>query len=273
MMGTDQPTRDPCEHHEFMERAEGSFPRSHLLLIVAICLIAACSDPPEPTPDCGASVVAIERAIRATLTAEASVPVWKGLPSPTPRFDAIATGVAVQRAIAATLTAERTDVPAAIHPVVQSTPTPDLIATGVAIQRAIAATLTAGAPSTTATLAPPTPAASSSSTFTAVPKQPTHTPLPTLPGCIWWHDVGGQIGAYQCVCGVVAETYDDPNSPAFFINFDANRIGYYAVSFNLAFHGLEGKCVRICGVLETYRGRPQTVISEVDQLRELDTCP
>ncbi len=97
--------------------------------------------------------------------------------------------------------------------------------------------------------------------------------MPTMPDCAWWDEAHTYIGTHHCICGVVTETYDDPSSTAFFINFSSNYSGYYAVSFNLTFHDLEGKCVRICGMVETYRDRPQTIIHEVEQLEEIGSCP
>ncbi len=244
-----------------------------LLVMLATWLLAGCTGQPGPTPDCVATGVAVEKAVRATLTAEAPRPASAQAPSATRTPDAVATGVALQRAIAATLTAEQKDLPTSTETTALMTPTPDVAATGVAAQKAIAATLTAGVPGATTTSVPSASVASPAASFTAKPEQPTPTPSPDKPGCIWWHQAQAYVGSHQCICGVVADTYDDPNSAAFFINFDFDRRGYYAVSFNLTFTSIEGHCVEICGLVELYRGRPQTIISELNQLEELDTCP
>jgi hypothetical protein len=197
--------------------------------------------------------------------------------NPTATADLVATGVAVQRAVAATLTGEILAPTSA--PIRLPSSTPDAVATGVAVQRAIAATLTAESPTTGAvsgpavsspTIPPETSTATTTSSPT-VPPAPTSTPTPEP--CLAWSEAGGYAGTVRCVCGIVDNTYDDPGSTAFFINFGAERTGYYAVSFTLTFEGLEGRCIRVCGAIEMYRGRPQTVIDNVDQIGEYPSCP
>jgi hypothetical protein len=258
-------------------------------LILAIAALAACGGEASPTPDAIATHVALEQAVAATLTAAAT---------PEDGY-AIATGVAIQKAIALTLTAEAPT--ATPTPVALPTSAPDLVATGVAVERAVAATLVANAtlaadaalataaaqtpsepePSTPVATAEPSrppataePAASIAPTGT---KEPTATPAPVeteaLPTCISWRDAGAYIGTSQCVCGVVTGTYDDPNSSAFFINFEPDRVGYYAISFEHTFTGLEGRCVIVCGIVEDFRGRPQTIINSLDQIEEYPSCP
>ncbi len=272
-MGTNRPATDPHEKTGYWARSVDGARYVCWLLMLVTSLLVSCNNQPTCTPDHVATAVAIERAVRGTLTSEAPRPTSRRAPSATPSPDAVASGVAVQRAVAATLTAEQGSIPAAPHTTSPTTPTPDLVATGVAIQKAIAATLTADAPTSTATLEPRTPVTTSTPSITAEPAQPTSTPSPSGPDCTWWLEAQDHVSTYQCICGVVTETYDDPNSSAFFINFSSDRTGYYAVSFNLSFHGLASKCVRICGVVQMYKDRPQTVISETDQLQELDTCP
>ena len=100
---------------------------------------------------------------------------------------------------------------------------------------------------------------------------PTHTPVPI--NCVPWLQAGDYVGKNTCVCGVVTATYDDPGSSAFFINFSSDRIGYYAVSFNHTFTDIEGICVRICGTVDIYKDRPQTVIASPEQVQEIPACP
>jgi hypothetical protein len=244
-----------------------------LLLMLALWLLVGCSPQSAATPDRVATGVAIERAIRATLTAEAPAPTDAPTPGTSPSPNAVATGVAVQRAVAATLTAEKKDLPTVTRSAVPTIGVPDVISTGVALQRAIAATLTSEAPIATATLVPSAPVATATPSINVTPEQPAPTPSRTMPDCVSWLEAQDHVGAHQCICGVVTETYDDPNSTAFFINFGSDRTGYYAVSFNLTFAGLEGRCVRICGVVEMYRERPQTIIRAIGQVEELGTCP
>jgi hypothetical protein len=254
--------------------------RRTLAILLALPLLAACGGELPSTPDAIATHVALEMAVAATLTAGAPTDI------PADSQDLVATGVAVERAIALTLTAEAPTVTST--PVALPTAIPDMVATGVAVEKAVAATLTAAA--STMPLAPATntaaqtpeatqPPATDEPSPTAIPKQPapTETPTPTEApsplACVSWRDANAYLGTHRCICGVVTGTYDDPSSSAFFINFDPDRTGYYAISFDHSFAGLEGRCVMVCGVVEDYRGRPQTVIYSVDQIQELATCP
>ena len=72
---------------------DGKVPWVLALFLVVLCL-AACGG--EATPDPVGSAVALQQAVAATLTAEATIP----------GADMVATQVAVARAAAATLTAE-----------------------------------------------------------------------------------------------------------------------------------------------------------------------
>lgn len=243
-----------------------------LPLIAILHLLAGCGAQQASTPDCVATGAAIEKRVRSSLTEGIPTPVVCQATSMTFGPDVIASSVALQRAVAATLTAEQVDLPT---PTVMSliVPTPDAIATGVAVQRAIASTLTADARSGTPIPEISTPVPSATPSATPAPTQPPPTQTPTMPDCSRWDQAEAHIGTHHCICGVVTGIYDDPGSTAFFINFSSEHSGYYAVSFNLTFHDLAGKCIRICGMVDTYRDRPQTVISQSEQLQEVDTCP
>jgi hypothetical protein len=97
------------------------------------------------------------------------------------------------------------------------------------------------------------------------------TPNPIPPACLSWRDASDQIGTYTCLCGKVTQTYQDPGSSAFFIDFSRDRSAFYAVSFDYYWQDLEDTCVQICGIVETYDGRPQIIIREPEH--QLLECP
>ncbi len=93
-------------------------------------------------------------------------------------------------------------------------------------------------------------------------------PLPSSSSrCISWTDANKHISKNTCIYGVVYTTYKDPNSGAFFIDFDNTRTSFYGVSFKWVWNGLKDQCVEIYGTIESYRGRPQIVIESTDQLK------
>lgn len=95
-----------------------------------------------------------------------------------------------------------------------------------------------------------------------------------VPMCVSWEDAREFIGISPGVCGVVTMTFDDPGSAARFINFTSDRSAYYAVTFKGCDWGpLEGRCVRIDGPVELYKGKPQTVIEKCNQLEVYWPCP
>lgn len=242
-------------------------------LALVLWMLAGCGAEPVPTRDAVASAVAEARAVAATLTCIATEELAVRMPALDSTPDRVATGVALQQAIAATLTA-RVATPTRT-PVWIPTQPPDAVATGVVVQRAIAATLTADvAPTTQTQDGSPSPTTTFTPSATVVPTgPPTATFTPILPACVSWLEAHSYIGSYQCICGIVSGTYNDPNSSAFFINFGYDRTGYYAVSFNLTLQGLDGRCIRICGTVETYNGRPQTIVNSPDQVHEEPVCP
>lgn len=272
-MGKNPPMPDWQEKIELRTRSAQRAECACLPLLLLLCLLAGCGGQQPSTPDCAATGAAIEKAARSSLTAHIPTQVVCQPTKSAVGPDVVASGVAMQRAIAATLAAEQEDVPAVTPTAVAPAPTADVIATGVAIQRAIAATLTAEARAGTSSSEPWVSEPSATSSTTPAPTQPSPTPESSMPDCAWWNAANTYIGTHHCICGVVTETYDDPSSTAFFINFSSDHSGYYAVSFNLSFHDLEGKCVRICGMVEIYRDRPQTIIREVEQLEQIGSCP
>lgn len=109
----------------------------------------------------------------------------------------------------------------------------------------------------------PAPASIPTSTPTSAPTSLTSTPSSR---CLSSNDADAHIGQVTCVSGVVVSTYKDPNSSAFFIDFETARTGFYGVSFRYTWDNLRGQCVVIRGRIERFRGRPQIVIADRSQL-------
>lgn len=148
------------------------------------------------------------------------------------------------------------------------------------------ATATATAPPPTATPLPatamprpttPRPSATRylpSPTATPSPR-PSPTPSATLnsaernpDGCLKYQFAGRYVGQQECVSGTVVGTYD--SGSAFFINYSEDRGSFYGVSFDFRWENLVGRCVRLWGVIETYRGRPEIIIRDRAQLEFCD---
>jgi hypothetical protein len=115
--------------------------KHYLVLVVAVCVLAACGGEPSPTPDAVATQIAVEKAAHATMTAEAPTPTDTATPTQTP-----------------------TETPTAT-----ATPTPTNTATNTPT------------PTPTATLTPtPSPSATPTETATKAPTaRPTSKPKPT----------------------------------------------------------------------------------------------
>jgi hypothetical protein len=89
--------------------------------------------------------------------------------------------------------------------------------------------------------------------------------------CTSWTQASRFVGSYRCLCGTVTSTYRDPQSGAFFIDFTDDRSAFYAVSFDYYWENMQDDCIRICGMVATYEGRPQIVIRE--PANQLFHCP
>ena len=106
----------------------------------------------------------------------------------------------------------------------------------------------------------PTP----SVTFTpdsGVSGQPTAT---RLFECVSWHAAPNYLGQSQCVEGGVLRV--DQSEGAFLLIFSSKADTFYGVSLDLDLSDLAGKCVRIEGTVENYKGRPAIIIESRDQL-------
>jgi hypothetical protein len=178
----------------------------------------------------------------------------------TPASDPLPT--AVQAAPVATATSRPKPTSTAI---VVSTVQPSAIVVAVSTARP---TATATAPSAEWAITTPVTLTTVLITATA-PISPSFALLAATEGppeCTSWRDGGQYVGTYQCLCGTVTDTYQDPNSAAFFINFTSDRSAFYAISFEHRWTNLEDHCIQVCGQIETYQGRPQIVIRDLGQL-------
>ena len=90
-------------------------------------------------------------------------------------------------------------------------------------------------------------------------------PTPTrLFECISWHAAPNYLGQSQCVEGGVLRV-DKSSEGVFLVVFSKESDTFYGVS-DLDLSDLAGKCVRIVGTIETYKGRPAIIIKGRDQL-------
>jgi hypothetical protein len=90
-------------------------------------------------------------------------------------------------------------------------------------------------------------------------------PTPTrLFECISWHAAPNYLGQSQCVEGGVLRV--DQSEGAFLLIFSNDPNTFYGVSLDLDLSDLAGKCVRILGTVESYKGRPAILIESRDQL-------
>ena len=86
-------------------------------------------------------------------------------------------------------------------------------------------------------------------------------------GCITYDDAVEFIGQLKCVGGIVTTVFQDPGSATTFINFEAARTGFYAVSFKERYDDLKSKCVLVYGKIDRYLGRPQIIVNDRSQIR------
>jgi len=124
---------------------------------------------------------------------------------------------------------------------------------------------------------PPPPTQSTAPATITYPPAPTLGPSPpsTTPdpernpdGCLNYQFANRHIGQQDCVSGTVVDTY--ASDKAFFINYSLDRMTFYGVSFDLRWENLTGRCVRLQGLIEEYKGRPQIVIRDASQLQFCD---
>lgn len=99
--------------------------------------------------------------------------------------------------------------------------------------------------------------------ISAPPTGAAITPKPTS-ACIAYKDANAHIGETTCVRGTVTGT--GKSGTTFFINFDESFDSFYAVSFDHTWDNLPGRCVEIRGKLTVFRGKPQIILDNENQL-------
>jgi hypothetical protein len=92
---------------------------------------------------------------------------------------------------------------------------------------------------------------------------PTSTPVSSA--CLPWQLTKSYVGQYQCICGNVHHT--QTSGGTFFIHFADDNQAFYGFSRDYYWEQgtLEGKCVRICGTVQTNLGRPRILIDDPDE--------
>ncbi len=101
-----------------------------------------------------------------------------------------------------------------------------------------------------------TPAANS----TTAPSMTTLSPSP----CISYKDANAHMGETTCVRGSVVSS--SKSGTTFFVYFDNASDSFYAVSFNHTWENLRGRCVEVSGKITLFRGRPEIILDNENQL-------
>ncbi len=114
----------------------------------------------------------------------------------------------------------------------------------------------------------PSPTATPSPRPSPIPSATLNSAERNPDGCLKYQFAGRYVGQQECVSGTVVGTYD--SGSAFFINYSEDRSSFYGVSFDFRWENLAGRCVRLRGVIETYRGRPEIIIRDPAQLEFCD---
>ncbi len=92
---------------------------------------------------------------------------------------------------------------------------------------------------------------------------PLVTPKPSS-ACISYKDANDHMGETTCVRGSVSST--GKSAATFFIYFDEAMDSFYAVSFNHTWDNLRGRCVEVSGKITLFRGRPEIILDNENQL-------
>ena len=75
---------------------------------------------------------------------------------------------------------------------------------------------------------------------------------------------------YTCICGTVYEAHEDPAGGYFYFTIDPDPSSLLAISNRFTWSDLPGRCVRICGTIQTYAdGTPYMVLNH----NILPPCP
>lgn len=90
------------------------------------------------------------------------------------------------------------------------------------------------------------------------------TPTPVSSACSPWQVAKTYVGRFKCICGDVRHIQNTGDT--FFIHFAEGNEAFYGFSREYYWDQgmLEGRCVRICGTIETNYGRPRILIDDPD---------
>ena len=80
--------------------------------------------------------------------------------------------------------------------------------------------------------------------------------------CVPWQRAAQYVGKDVCICGTGHHIQSSGNT--FFVHRDAGSDAFYGYSYKWYWEKgvLEGKCVLVCGTVETNYGRPRILIDE-----------
>ncbi len=83
--------------------------------------------------------------------------------------------------------------------------------------------------------------------------------------CIDWTEAAYHIGETTCVQGNVS--WAGVNGGTYFIDYGNTYTDFYGVSFDYTFQIKAGDCVAINGLIQTYKGRPEIIIRNPNQVQ------
>lgn len=123
---------------------------------------------------------------------------------------------------------------------------------------------------------PPTsqPVVAPAPAFAPQPSQPVVAPAPAFAPqaaspseCITWQNAASVVGKNVCITGTVTRVFTDQKSGVTFIDFSSRDSDYTGFSPSIRWDSsLVGKCVKISGLVELYKGAPETIIKDKSQL-------
>jgi uncharacterized protein YraI len=122
-------------------------------------------------------------------------------------------------------------------------------------------------PTITPSFTPTTPffPTSTQKIFPTITTHPTQ--IPTLRNtCISWKNAEEYMNQNKCIEGFVYKVYVSGTTT--FIDFDGNYTSFYGVSFSYRWDStLVGKCIHITGTIVPYKGRPEIIINNPNQVQ------
>lgn len=89
--------------------------------------------------------------------------------------------------------------------------------------------------------------------------------------CVYWMDAAQYVGKEVCICGTVHHIQNKNGTG--YIHFDDASDAFYGFKLGWEWYEdvLDGRCVLICGVVETNYGRPRILIDDPE--KQLLWCP